>query len=620
MRQTQLLMAHKMADAKRYAEWIVSNADKRGTPEFDTVEKAYRLARDGGDKPKQQFKDSEGPLDPGVPEWARNNPRLYGAAGAARSILAPIAEAGGLIGGAVGGFALGGPIGGVAGAGAGYGGAKGLERAADIALGNAKGATPLQEASIAARNVGTGAMYEMGGQLIMPVAGALVKGGATLANSASSLFRDRGTERAAGIAKEALGPELEAAKAALKASPSGVTAGQALADVNAPTAQALFAATLERDPRFGRSIKQAQEEARLASLERVRPNRAEAETARESVAGQTYKNAYSSDAQRMDALAANNAAANPFKYVTGYRAAPATSSRLNMLRNNPVIKSAMKEAQTLAATNGIKLTDPMESLQGLHYMKLAVDNQFKNRSAATTLQRYSDAALNNTKTQLLGAIEEVSPLYGIARKQYAEMSAPVNQSNVLGEMISVLKKPGGGERVTPFLNVLGRGEQSLLKRKTGAPRFEDGDLAKVLSQEQMATVNNVASQMNRDLSVAQQVSEGQVAFRELIWNSGSKMQIPNVLNPKVAMANRALREIENKIGKSATNKLTEASKSPEALLRLLNNLPMQERGEVVRALINYRQWMPKSVPGVDAAAGYQIVPPIMTELGLDQQK
>ena len=34
-----------MATADQYAEWIVNNADKKGTPEFDTVAQAYQLAK-----------------------------------------------------------------------------------------------------------------------------------------------------------------------------------------------------------------------------------------------------------------------------------------------------------------------------------------------------------------------------------------------------------------------------------------------------------------------------------------------------------------------------------------------------------------------------------------------
>ena len=36
-----------MATAEQYGEWIVANKDKRGTPEFETVAKAYKMARSG---------------------------------------------------------------------------------------------------------------------------------------------------------------------------------------------------------------------------------------------------------------------------------------------------------------------------------------------------------------------------------------------------------------------------------------------------------------------------------------------------------------------------------------------------------------------------------------------
>jgi len=41
-----------MATAEEYASWIVANADKKGTPEFNTVAQAYNLAKGGMVKPK----------------------------------------------------------------------------------------------------------------------------------------------------------------------------------------------------------------------------------------------------------------------------------------------------------------------------------------------------------------------------------------------------------------------------------------------------------------------------------------------------------------------------------------------------------------------------------------
>jgi hypothetical protein len=42
-----------MASAEDYAKWIVGNADKKGTPEFDTVAKAYKAAKSGSEPADQ---------------------------------------------------------------------------------------------------------------------------------------------------------------------------------------------------------------------------------------------------------------------------------------------------------------------------------------------------------------------------------------------------------------------------------------------------------------------------------------------------------------------------------------------------------------------------------------
>jgi hypothetical protein len=60
-----------MASAEDYARWIVNNADKQGTPEFETVAKAYELARAGsyGEEPPK-FQPELGKLE-GMPKTRR---------------------------------------------------------------------------------------------------------------------------------------------------------------------------------------------------------------------------------------------------------------------------------------------------------------------------------------------------------------------------------------------------------------------------------------------------------------------------------------------------------------------------------------------------------------------
>jgi hypothetical protein len=54
-----------MASAEEYAQWIVSNADKKGTPEFDTVSQAYQLSKQS--KPAKTTKpETGGQAFPGV--------------------------------------------------------------------------------------------------------------------------------------------------------------------------------------------------------------------------------------------------------------------------------------------------------------------------------------------------------------------------------------------------------------------------------------------------------------------------------------------------------------------------------------------------------------------------
>lgn len=87
-----------MASAEDYANWIVNNADKKGTPEFDTVAKAYQLARSqpsetpATETPKAGFKPELGDLS-GMPDMTRRTFRAPSGA-ALRDVAAKAGGAG----------------------------------------------------------------------------------------------------------------------------------------------------------------------------------------------------------------------------------------------------------------------------------------------------------------------------------------------------------------------------------------------------------------------------------------------------------------------------------------------------------------------------------------------
>lgn len=175
-----------------------------------------------------------------------------------RPFIAPTLEALGAGGGALLGGAAGtvlGPVGtasgAVGGAGLGYGIAKELLELGDLAFGDKaprQGAAHILEP---VRNIIEGGAFEAGGRVVGPL---IAKGVGRIAN-----LRHLPNDKAADIARNALGSDLPAAVNALRASQGqNVSAAQALADINNPTAHALIDRVAKRNPAAGVALKSSQ--------------------------------------------------------------------------------------------------------------------------------------------------------------------------------------------------------------------------------------------------------------------------------------------------------------------------------------------------------------------------
>jgi hypothetical protein len=147
----------------------------------------------------------------------------------------------------------------VGGAGLGYGIAKeGLELA-DVAMGmkaRRQGAAQVVEP---VRNILEGATFEAGGRVAGQALGYV---GGKIAD-----LRQIPTQKAAKIAKDALGEDLPQAINMLRAAQGkGVSAAQATAELNSPTFQALIERATARDPRFTRALALLQEKGSVNAL------------------------------------------------------------------------------------------------------------------------------------------------------------------------------------------------------------------------------------------------------------------------------------------------------------------------------------------------------------------
>lgn len=175
--------------------------------------------------------------------------RILGARPTGRDVIQmvrPTVEALGGVGGAIVGTPLG-PLGTVGGAGLGYGLAKGGLDTLETALGYRQGPSTAEEAVVGgAKDVLMGATMEAGGRAAVQ---ALGKAAGKVAD-----LRQIPKQKAADIAKQALGRDLETVVGTLRNAPPNASVAEITAGIENPTWQALIQRSLERDPQFVRKF------------------------------------------------------------------------------------------------------------------------------------------------------------------------------------------------------------------------------------------------------------------------------------------------------------------------------------------------------------------------------
>ena len=191
-----------------------------------------------------------------------------------REFVAPTVEmlgaaGGGLLGAGAGTLVapgVGTVTGAVGGAGLGYGMAKEALNLADIYIGGKAPRQGAAQVTEPVRNVLEGATFEAGGRVVAPIIG---KGVGYVGGKIADM-RQIPKQKAAEIARNALGPDLPEVLNALKAAQGQpLTAGQAAANINSPTFQALVDRVSKRDPRFLAALEQSQGEVSLNALAKL---------------------------------------------------------------------------------------------------------------------------------------------------------------------------------------------------------------------------------------------------------------------------------------------------------------------------------------------------------------
>ena len=122
-----------------------------------------------------------------------------------------------------------------------------------------------------------------------------------------------------------------------------------------------------------------------------------------------------------------------------------------------------------------------------------------------------------------------------------------------------------------------------------------------MSAEAMGAMRGVAGNIRRGEAVAEQVSTGQQALRELLVANTTNFRLPWGLSVQTAGTNAALDKLQNRLNKKVMDTLTEAYKSGVSADKLLNALPLAQRA-------NVRQIVESLISPITAAAGNALTP------------
>ena len=567
-----------------------------------------------------------------------------------RPYVAPTVEAlgagaGGLIGGGaglMGGGPVGAAAGGVAGAGLGYGIAKEALELGDVYLG---GKAPRQGAAQVVepvRNVLEGATFEAGGRVAGPL---IAQGVGKLAD-----LRKIPQNKAADIARNALGPDLPEVLNALKASQGqGMSAAQATADINSPTWQALIDRATKRDPRFLSALEKSQGDVSLNALSKLAGGATAAEARGTTEVAKKNLNTITGP-MRESSLAR----ANLGKFVADEAALREANDLATMVGSGGQLDPARFAAQATGAEKALRSVG-IKPLEGAPLAQriagVAQSPQFAgNDLIEGSVRQIADDIAKWTGN---GGVIDANALEAIRKNSVNAAIAKLrpgmdatSQRNAAAGVLSRIKpmiddaiESAGGTGWRDYLTTHAKGMQKIAEKeltgealklwktdKNAFVRLVQNEspeavekilgpgkynIAVELAEDTLGTLQSEASKVLRNANIKSQVEGGQTALKELLLQNMSKFRLPSYLSAVAATTNKALNILENKIGQKTMATLTEALKTPEGAANLLESLPAAERNRVLQLIGDPSKWSAPAratVTGGTAAAVNMLAP------------
>ena len=281
--------------------------------------------------------------------------------------------------------------------------------------------------------------------------------------------------------------------------------------------------------------------AREAAFDGIAGDRAaieSAKAARDNTAQALYGRAFTADSMRQGLARESQQMRAPFSGV-GLSGAPEdlATPGLRELIQRPMFKQAAGAAQRLAANNGVELADPLQSLQGLHYIKMALDDAL-NPAAASAMGRNETRAIMGMRDKLADELVKVSPTYGAARQTFAEMSQPINAMEALQDLR--LTDARGDMTLSKVQNAIDG-----LERARNAPGVHK---AKSIDDGQLSTLTAIRDDLLRQDKLGAGRPAGSSTFQNIATDNILAQMMPGKLG---GLVNGRVGDVLGQIGKLA---------------------------------------------------------------------
>ena len=575
-----------MATLEDYANWIVRNKEKVNTPEFAKVQAAYLAKRQAAEQ--QGITDNEllsdkevsaraglaadrKTYDPtadmsGVDKFRAGAGKAFSdiAQGVSqylpggatrrdvaetRKLDAPLMATGaGMAGNVAGNVAAAVPAAMIPGANTVTGSAL---------IGAGMGAMqPSVSTGETLKNIGVGAASSAA----VPTA---IAGGKIAKSFVDPLYQGGRNQIMGRALREAAGNQADDAMNAMRSAKSAVpgveyTAAEAAGN---PGIAAMQRTATAADPVAMNEIAKRQmsnNDALVAALKGMSPDKAAAQAAREQAASALYS-------------------------ASGPKPVQMTPE-IQALFNRPSMQEAVKRAGKLAAEKGEALDLKNLTGEGAHYIKMAMDD-IANSGAASGIGKNEIGSIRNTLGDFLTNLEQQIPEYGQARSAYSAMSKPINQGDVIDKIAESATNFRGNLTPAAYARALSDKTAQMVTGQRGAT------LAKVMDPEQMKMLGAIGDDLGR-ADFAGTAGRGvgsdtvqKLAFSNMMGSAGLPSWVTKI--PGASAGGQILGSLGQRAGqmvyKDANEKM--AAQLAQALLNPQDAAKLMEAGMVTPQMI-----------------------------------